>query len=77
MHLLQAQAGVVADGSEPVDLGQEPGDILFFPSRVYHQVVGLEPSISLTHNWFNDTNAARVYWEIFKLRVRGMFGIQD
>jgi cobaltochelatase CobN len=28
MHLLQAQAGVVADGSEPVDLGQEPGDLL-------------------------------------------------
>jgi cobaltochelatase CobN len=28
MHLLQAQAGVVADGSEPVDLGQEPADIL-------------------------------------------------
>ncbi len=28
MHLLQAQAGVVADGTEPVDLGQEPGDLL-------------------------------------------------
>ncbi|HEX9771331.1 MAG TPA: cobaltochelatase subunit CobN [Kiloniellales bacterium] len=28
MHLLKAQAGVVADGSEPVDLGQTPGDIL-------------------------------------------------
>jgi len=28
MHLLKAQAGVVADGSEPVDLGQTPGDVL-------------------------------------------------
>ena len=29
MHLLQAQAGGVADGAEAVDLGQDPGDILF------------------------------------------------
>jgi len=28
MHLLQAQPGGVADGSEPVDLGQSPGDIV-------------------------------------------------
>ncbi len=28
MHLLQAQPGVVADGSEPVDLGQSPGEIV-------------------------------------------------
>ena len=27
MHLLKAQPGVVADGSEAVDLGQDPGDI--------------------------------------------------
>ncbi len=28
MHLLQAQAGAIADGSEAVDLGQTPGDIV-------------------------------------------------
>ena len=28
MHLLKAQPGVVADGSEAVDLGQTPGDII-------------------------------------------------
>ncbi|MDJ0937200.1 MAG: hypothetical protein QNI93_17590, partial [Kiloniellales bacterium] len=28
MHLLQAQPGVIADGSEPVDLGQSPGEIV-------------------------------------------------
>ena len=28
MHLLQAQPGGIADGSEPVDLGQSPGDIV-------------------------------------------------
>ena len=29
MHLLQAQPGAIADGSEAVDLGQSPGDIVF------------------------------------------------
>ena len=29
MHLLQAQAGAIADGGEPVDLGQDPGEVLF------------------------------------------------
>ncbi|MCH8925887.1 MAG: hypothetical protein IH924_07080 [Proteobacteria bacterium] len=28
MHLLQAQPGGIADGSEPVDLNQSPGDIV-------------------------------------------------
>src|SRR3546814_2445115 len=29
MHLLQATAGTVSDGTEAVDLGQDPGDIVF------------------------------------------------
>ena len=29
MRLLQAQAGAIADGSEAVDLGQSPGEIVF------------------------------------------------
>ena len=28
MHLLQVQAGAIADGTDPVDLGQTPGDIV-------------------------------------------------
>ncbi len=28
MHLLQAQAGEITDGSEPVDLGQTPADVI-------------------------------------------------
>ena len=28
MHLLQAQPGGIADGSQPVDLAQSPGDIV-------------------------------------------------
>ena len=29
MHLLAAQPGEIVDGSEAVDLGQSPGDIVF------------------------------------------------
>ena len=29
MHLLQAQLGEISDGTEPVDPGQSPADILF------------------------------------------------
>ena len=28
MHLLQAQPGEISDGSEPVDLGQTPADVI-------------------------------------------------
>src|SRR3546814_10976529 len=29
MHLLQATPGSISDGSEAIDLGQDPGDIVF------------------------------------------------
>ena len=29
MHLLAATPGAISDGSEPVDLGQTPADIVF------------------------------------------------
>jgi len=54
----------------------EPGDLIFFPGFVFHQVVGLSPSVSLTHNWFNGANAARVYYEMSRMRLRGLFGLR-
>ncbi|MEM1420720.1 MAG: cobaltochelatase subunit CobN, partial [Pseudomonadota bacterium] len=29
MHLLQAQSGQISDGSEPIDPGQTPADVIF------------------------------------------------
>ncbi len=29
MHLLLAQKGTIAEGTEAIDLGQTPGDVLF------------------------------------------------
>ena len=48
MHLLQAQAGVVADGSEPVDLGQEPGDLLIL-SAADTELVSLSAAAAAVH----------------------------
>jgi cobaltochelatase CobN len=46
LHLLQAQAGAVSDGSEAVDLGQEPGDIVFL-SAADTELTSL--SVALAH----------------------------
>ncbi|HIP22150.1 MAG TPA: cobaltochelatase subunit CobN, partial [Rhodobacteraceae bacterium] len=40
MHLLQAQAGEITDGSEPVDLGQTPADVIVI-SAADTEIAGL------------------------------------
>ena len=40
MHLLQAQAGEITDGSEPVDLGQTPADVILI-SAADTEIAGL------------------------------------
>ncbi len=40
MHLLQAQPGSISDGSEPVDLGQTPADLVFV-SAADTEIAGL------------------------------------
>lgn len=40
---------------------QESGDVIFVPSLWYHQVVNLEDSISINHNWFNGSNISTVF----------------
>ena len=38
------------------------------PGNWFHQVTSLDASISLTHNFFNGTNARRVLWEMMRTR---------
>lgn len=38
------------------DIIQEPNEILFVPSRWYHQVFNLTDVFSINHNWFNSCN---------------------
>eukprot|EP01006_Ploeotia_vitrea_P013135 TRINITY_DN34476_c0_g1_i1.p1 TRINITY_DN34476_c0_g1~~TRINITY_DN34476_c0_g1_i1.p1 ORF type:complete len:214 (+),score=13.38 TRINITY_DN34476_c0_g1_i1:635-1276(+) len=35
---------------------QEPGELFFVPSKWYHQVVNLEDTISINHNWCSACN---------------------
>ena len=45
---------------------QGPGDIVFVPSGLHHQVVNLSsPTISINHNWFGGAALKRV-WEFLK-----------
>lgn len=46
----------------------KPGEIIVLPGDWFHQVTTIENSISLTHNFFNGTNARRVLWEMMLTR---------
>lgn len=40
---------------------QEKGEIIFVPSGFLHQVINLEDTISINHNWFNACNIKIIY----------------
>ena len=46
----------------------EPGEVIVLPGNWFHQVTSLDASISLTHNFFNRTNARQVLWEMMRTR---------
>lgn len=53
----------------------EPGEIVVLPGNWFHEVTSLDATISLTHNFFNGTNARQVLWEMTRSRMdRGMMG---
>ena len=43
---------------------QEKEDIVFVPSGWFHQVRNIRDTISINHNWFNSTNAMKVYYNL-------------
>ena len=42
--------------THPIQYMQSPGEIVYIPSRWYHQVLNLEPGIALTENFVNQSN---------------------
>ena len=58
-----------ATGSAPLvhalEVVQEAGELLFVPSGWYHEVVNLEDTISINHNWLTAHNAE---WALRRLR---------
>ncbi|CAH0513339.1 unnamed protein product [Peronospora belbahrii] len=51
--------------ANPVYVVQETGDAIFVPSGWYHQVMNMEDTISINHNWFNGYNICEV-WRFLK-----------
>ena len=43
-----------------LEVEQGPGEVVFVPSGWHHQVVNLEDTISINHNWFNGSNIHQV-----------------
>ena len=54
------QFGAEFNANDPADLLTvfviEPGDTLLVPANWWHHVRGLEKSITMSHNFFNDSN---------------------
>lgn len=46
-------------GTQPLKVIQEAGDAIFIPSGWHHQVLNLEETLSINHNWLN---ACNVHW---------------
>jgi len=58
------EAGELAEkNGQPVKyvIMQETGQTIFVPSGWYHQVVNVEDTISINHNWFNGCNVGQIY----------------
>ena len=47
------------EGLTPIELIQQPGELLFVPSGWYHEVENLDDALSVNHNWLNAYN---VHW---------------
>lgn len=46
--------------TQPVAVVQNPGEVVFTPSGWWHQVLNVEPCISITENFINETNIDNV-----------------
>lgn len=51
----------IQQDSLPIEVIQEPGEMVFVPSGWHHQVYNLEDTISINHNWVNGCNLANMW----------------
>lgn len=47
--------------SLPIEVIQEPGEMVFVPSGWHHQVYNLDDTISINHNWVNGCNLPNMW----------------
>lgn len=50
----------------PVEIIQNPGEVIFVPSGWFHQVSNIEDTISINHNWYNACNLEFI-WDSLQL----------
>ncbi|XP_034362239.1 2-oxoglutarate and iron-dependent oxygenase JMJD4 isoform X1 [Arvicanthis niloticus] len=51
----------IQHNSLPIEVIQEPGEMVFVPSGWHHQVYNLDDTISINHNWINGCNLANMW----------------
>jgi hypothetical protein len=51
-----------------IEVVQEAGETIFVPSKWYHTVENLEPTLSINHNWLNGANI-RWSWETLQAEL--------
>ncbi|KAI8775823.1 2-oxoglutarate and iron-dependent oxygenase JMJD4 isoform X2 [Biomphalaria glabrata] len=56
---------------EAITVFQNPGEIIFIPSGWYHQVINLDDTISINHNWINGCNCHLV-WTYIRDRLNAI-----
>ncbi|GLE04552.1 hypothetical protein PINS_up013507 [Pythium insidiosum] len=56
----------LAHTATPLYVTQDAGEAIFVPSRWYHQVKNVVPTISINHNWFNGFNVCAI-WSFLSL----------
>ncbi|CAH0557537.1 unnamed protein product [Brassicogethes aeneus] len=56
LNNLPFDVGPHVEGSNCIEIIQNPGEAVFVPSCWYHQVYNLEDTISINHNWINGCN---------------------
>ncbi|XP_020371648.1 2-oxoglutarate and iron-dependent oxygenase JMJD4 [Rhincodon typus] len=57
--------------SQPIEVVQSVGEVIFVPSGWYHQVYNLEDTISINHNWLNGCSID-IMWQFLQQELKAV-----
>lgn len=67
----------LAKASKPITVIQREGEVIFVPSGWHHQVINLEDTISINHNWVNACGVLKMWEHIQFELVKVKQSIED